>query len=187
MPWRSTSMTPRLPISPCSRARNFWRGRAVVVEIKRRQQGRLGRGDEGAQLDEIDGPCPVIGLRIAEQPIVQADEGLRLLGKLAASGRRPELIAPVMSATMRASRPFSEVSVFMPPPATRSREGFRRRCRSGAARSASCDRSRHRPSPPRLPHRSRSRASRPNGRSPAVQARTASRTPRPACRPDRTG
>ena len=62
--------------------------RAVVIEIERRQQGRLGRGDEGAQLDEIDGPRPVVGLRIAEQPIVQADERFRLLGEAAAGRRR---------------------------------------------------------------------------------------------------
>ena len=70
----------------------FLPGRAVVVEVERRHQGRLRRGDEGAQLDKIDGPGPVIGLRIAEQPVVQADERLRLLGESAA-GRRGS-IAP---------------------------------------------------------------------------------------------
>ena len=63
-------------------------GGAIVVELERRQQGRLGRGDEGAQLDKIDGPRPVIGLRVAEPPIVQADERLRLLGEAAAAARR---------------------------------------------------------------------------------------------------
>src|SRR5271166_1450198 len=60
--------------------------RAVVVEIERRQQGRLRGRDEGAKLKKVDGPGAIIGFRIAEHPVVQTNERLGLLGK-AGGGR----------------------------------------------------------------------------------------------------
>ena len=69
-----------------SASQEFLARRAVVIEIERRQQGRLRRGDEGAQLDKTDGPCPVVGRPVAQQPVVQANKRLRLIGE--AAGRR---------------------------------------------------------------------------------------------------
>ena len=56
--------------------------RTVVVEVERRHQGRLGAPQEGAQLERDRRPGPVIGLRIAEQPVVQADEGFAVARRI---------------------------------------------------------------------------------------------------------
>jgi hypothetical protein len=59
-----------------------------MIEIERHQQRRLRRTDEGAQLDKIGGPGTIIGLRVAENPIVETGERFWRLGKSAACRRR---------------------------------------------------------------------------------------------------
>ena len=67
---------------------------AVGIKIECRQQQRLRRGNERAELDQIDGPCRIITLRIACQPStvghVVSDELLKALlaGVGSISGRR---------------------------------------------------------------------------------------------------
>lgn len=77
--------------------------RAVVIEIERRDKRRLRHGDEGAKLDKIDRPRPIIGRGIAQQPIVKPDEGFRVLGEAAAAWRQ---VQPIVPATIRASKPL---------------------------------------------------------------------------------
>ena len=96
-PMRSTSMTPRLLISPCSRARNFCRVGLSLSRSSAGQQRRLCRGDEGAQLGQIDRPGAVVIVRVAEQPVMQADERLRLFAEPRAAGRR----RPVRRSSLR--------------------------------------------------------------------------------------
>ena len=70
MPWRSTSMTPRLAISPCSRARNFWRVGPVVLPRSERlcdHSGLRGR-QEGAELGQIDRVLAVVVVGVAGDP-----------------------------------------------------------------------------------------------------------------------
>jgi hypothetical protein len=59
-----------------------------MIEIEHHQQRRLRRTDKGAQLDKIGGPGTIIGLRVAENPIVETGERFWRLGKSAARRRR---------------------------------------------------------------------------------------------------
>ena len=81
--------------------------------LARRQQRRLRCGDEGAQLNEIDSPRPIIGLRIAEKPTkdYSSSENPPLSGSVPVVGRW----APRHVSDGEGLQPFSDVFVFMQP------------------------------------------------------------------------
>ena len=96
MPLRSTSMTPRLPISFARRARN-WR-RVGRVRLERELLDELGlRGlQEATELDEVDAGAAVVVPRVAEQPAGAASTGGEV--SLGTYGGESRSIRPVMCA-----------------------------------------------------------------------------------------
>ena len=109
MPLRSTSMIPRLAISPCRRARNLRRVGLSSPKSERFGCVRLCDFEEGGEMGKVHAVFPVIALRVSAYPALR-----RSWTAARAIPCRPAArsqAAPVSASQMRRSSPLSLVSV----------------------------------------------------------------------------
>jgi hypothetical protein len=53
--------------------------RGIALEVEGGDERRLRRSEESSELREINCPCAIVILRIAEEPVMEADIGLGLV------------------------------------------------------------------------------------------------------------